>query len=327
MMSPSARALFAALAAIALVLAGCGGGPTRPDTPERFDPTKPNLYFAGADVETVRSVAMGKAVTQGWQIVDANDERFVVRRPLAAAAAESVVPGSSLSPRPPVIEVQTDLVPQPHGVIVAVAANVVVDPGSEAETRIDYSDTYRADLMRSLARLRRDWAETRGRIAAAIPDLPAPQPTENSLAEWLATPNASEVDGLATEPEPVPVVEPSEQPVTPTDTLAVAPPPSEPEPSVPPTAAAPRADILPTAPPATASPDLPNRDVLVLDPTPTGVWAYYAEHYAQVRGCNLAGKGAVLIDKTERAEIHRVYCEGGRSLLVKCNLGTCRSLE
>jgi hypothetical protein len=62
-------------------------------------------------------------------------------------------------------------------------------------------------------------------------------------------------------------------------------------------------------------------------PSGTGVWAYYAEHYARVRGCRLAGEGAVLMRKTPEHEEHRVYCEGGQTFLVRCNAGICRGLQ
>jgi hypothetical protein len=62
-------------------------------------------------------------------------------------------------------------------------------------------------------------------------------------------------------------------------------------------------------------------------PAPTGVWAYYAEHYARVRGCTIAGEGAVLVEKQPDYEMHRVYCEGGQTFLVRCNAGVCRGMR
>ena len=62
-------------------------------------------------------------------------------------------------------------------------------------------------------------------------------------------------------------------------------------------------------------------------PAPPGVWAYYAEHYARVRGCAVAGEGAVLVEKQPEYEMHRVYCEGGQTFLVRCNAGVCRGMR
>jgi hypothetical protein len=61
--------------------------------------------------------------------------------------------------------------------------------------------------------------------------------------------------------------------------------------------------------------------------TEPGIWAYYAEHYAKIRGCEVSGKGAVLEQKLPEYELHRVYCENGATFLVKCNAGTCRGME
>jgi hypothetical protein len=72
----------------------------------------------------------------------------------------------------------------------------------------------------------------------------------------------------------------------------------------------------------------PANDMLALNRTgEPGVWAYYAEHYAKIRGCEIAGEGAVLEDKKPEFELHRVYCESGQSFLVKCNAGTCRGMQ
>jgi hypothetical protein len=68
--------------------------------------------------------------------------------------------------------------------------------------------------------------------------------------------------------------------------------------------------------------------MLVLrQPGDTGIWAYYAEHYARVRGCTLTDGGSVLVEKQNYSETHRVDCEGGRSFLVRCNAGVCRGLR
>jgi hypothetical protein len=59
----------------------------------------------------------------------------------------------------------------------------------------------------------------------------------------------------------------------------------------------------------------------------TGTWAYYAEQYARLRGCDVADGGAVLIESRSDSEIHKVPCAGSDSFLVKCQSGVCRGLE
>lgn len=60
---------------------------------------------------------------------------------------------------------------------------------------------------------------------------------------------------------------------------------------------------------------------------PLGTWAYYAEHYAASRGCELDGAGAVLLASQADWEQHRVLCRDGRSFDVECHLGECASSD
>lgn len=62
------------------------------------------------------------------------------------------------------------------------------------------------------------------------------------------------------------------------------------------------------------------------DPTqrgPIGVWAYYAERYAESRACELTPTGAVLEASGADWERHRVDCLDGRSLRIHCHHGDC----
>lgn len=54
-----------------------------------------------------------------------------------------------------------------------------------------------------------------------------------------------------------------------------------------------------------------------------GAWAYYAERHAQLRGCTLGDLGAVLEDWVGGDELHRVFCDDGRQVLVRCVAGSC----
>ncbi|MGE5155005.1 MAG: hypothetical protein ACM3ST_13445 [Bdellovibrio bacteriovorus] len=56
---------------------------------------------------------------------------------------------------------------------------------------------------------------------------------------------------------------------------------------------------------------------------PVGTWAYYAEDYAQSRGCALTDSGARLDSAGADWERHRVPCQDGRVLRVYCYLGDC----
>lgn len=56
---------------------------------------------------------------------------------------------------------------------------------------------------------------------------------------------------------------------------------------------------------------------------PIGVWAYYAERYAESRDCALTPAGAVLEASGGDWERHRVDCRDGRSLRIHCDHGDC----
>ncbi|EGV18574.1 hypothetical protein [Thiocapsa marina] len=58
-----------------------------------------------------------------------------------------------------------------------------------------------------------------------------------------------------------------------------------------------------------------------------GTWTYYAERYAESRGCVLTDMGTVLEATGPEWERHRVPCRNGRSLRVYCRLGDCSARE
>lgn len=305
------------------MFAGCATGPT--STGAYYDPNKPQTFLAGAEVEQAKAVAMGSAVSKGWKITKSTDNRLVVQRRLNAAAAETVVEGASLTQAPSLVEVQTDFFERDQGVDVVLKASVISNMGTEEEKRQDFTESYRDDLLRSLTSLRMAWEESRWRVASATPPLPSPGPTpgesdaenRSSLEEgepvaesgWATQPASGVGTAWQDNPSPAPA------PAGPVETASTEPTPS------------PVSTSASTQPAAYTPPD-PAENMLVLnEPSDTGVWAYYAEHYARVRGCQLAGGGALLLEKKPEYEMHRVYCEGGQTYLVKCNAGSCRGAE
>jgi hypothetical protein len=58
-----------------------------------------------------------------------------------------------------------------------------------------------------------------------------------------------------------------------------------------------------------------------------GTWAYYAERYAESRGCLLTDTGTLLEASGPEWEQHRVKCRDGRSLSVYCRFGDCTARE
>ncbi len=58
-------------------------------------------------------------------------------------------------------------------------------------------------------------------------------------------------------------------------------------------------------------------------PPEVGTWAYYAEGYAQSRGCAITDSGALLEAAGPDWERHLVGCRDGRRLRVYCSHGDC----
>lgn len=74
-------------------------------------------------------------------------------------------------------------------------------------------------------------------------------------------------------------------------------------------------DSAPAAPPAEAAGSA--------DQAPLGAWAYYAEQYAAAHGCRLGDAAASLVSAGADIEVHRVPCQNGQAMLIRCHLGEC----
>ncbi|MBK1631251.1 hypothetical protein CKO31_10970 [Thiohalocapsa halophila] len=99
-----------------------------------------------------------------------------------------------------------------------------------------------------------------------------------------------------------------------------------------PSAQPPAAAANPGAGPAAVTPASGSggsrNDMLVLNQgSRKGLWAYYAEDFARLRGCALGDRGAVLLQETDGFEVHEVQCVGSSNQLVKCRGGVCEPLR
>ena len=54
-----------------------------------------------------------------------------------------------------------------------------------------------------------------------------------------------------------------------------------------------------------------------------GTWAYAAERYAQSRGCELGEQATQLESSGQEWEQHRVFCQDGSQIVVRCRHGDC----
>jgi hypothetical protein len=85
----------------------------------------------------------------------------------------------------------------------------------------------------------------------------------------------------------------------------------------------------PDLPPAQASPEAaapaaPAQGPVDID---VGTWAYYAEALAMERGCTLGDLGAELLSADGAGELHRVHCDDGSTLQIRCDRNGCTLLR
>jgi len=323
------------LAFVALLAVGCASTLTSSGG-ARYDADKPQTFLPNAKVEQVKGVAMGSAVSKGWTLVNSSVDTLVLQRNMNAAAAESISSGAGLAPLPSVIQVRSSFFPRQGGVDVVLDAQVITGRGTDKEKRDDFTESFRPELMRSLTALRKTWNESSWRVASATPPLTTPEPVPDDALE-LDT-SAAVTDGADGASGAVPVYTAETQPSpsrvqsawgTASGSDLSGPIPVEDRSYAPSVAQPSEAISLPPEQPApTIETGSAGSNMLTLNqPRDTGVWAYYAEHYARIRGCKLTESGAKLVEKQKFSETHRVDCEDGKSFLVHCNAGDCRGLR
>jgi len=406
--------LLPVLLVVVMLVGGCGTVKKLPELVD-LEGNKPSILLSGAEVRQAKSLAMGVAVTKGWQIADATGDKLLVRRPLSAAEAETIA-GEPVAAA--AIEVKTDFDQRRAGVDVIVAATMVADKptekGKTSALRIDVTESYQEALKRSLDALWQSWEQNRWRIAAAMepasskdkvsadadrgavfgtetdgrPDTPAPSPPEKTATAPIATSSREDRAVTAAAPGarsgPAPVEEhalatpDSVTSSSPDRTRAAAAPstrdqvapvedraPATPYPvapgttdgtmttaapigvwggnhgttiAVPPvgmsSGAAPVEDRT-LARPRSMTPGTTSGSVSAAGPTDipaltrakrAGAWAYYAEQYARNRGCESADGGTILEYRHPEFELHRIRCENGGSVFVRCSAETCVGL-
>lgn len=73
-----------------------------------------------------------------------------------------------------------------------------------------------------------------------------------------------------------------------------------------------------------SEPPRPDQPPSSLEHFPVGVWAYHAEEFAVSRGCELGERGAELLREEDGAELHRIGCRDGTTMLIRCDPERCR---
>ena len=342
-------------AALLLLVVVCGVG-----VPEAapWSADAPSIFLGGASIPRAKALALDAALLKGWQVKASESDHVVFEILLdtpASAGPPDVVAGRAAPPAQTLLRIRADFTAGDSGVMTELRAEEIWYAGTPSEWRDDVTSPYRANLMNALQSLSAQWAS----IAPAAPaDLAQGQARLHPQA--ADAPQRRGLFGLL--PEGWPPATRSALPQTPaqgTARPAGGAPSAEPAPrrgglfgllpegwprrlsrstspplstrrhtapiaSVPTRAtrgmAVPRTG-LPSR--STATPGGGQADAPAPSDAKVGVWAYYAEAFATQHGCTLADRGAVLVGESEAGELHRVYCQNGSSVMVRCDRTSC----
>ncbi len=301
------------IAFLLLFLVGCASVPS---SGPNYDETKPQLFLPNAQLAPLRGIAMGLAVSKGWQVRELNDRTFLAQRTLNPTTAQQLFPKAGGA----WIQVQISFFPRAQGVVVLLDAQVRHGSG-EGEKRADFTEVFRPELMASLRDLRRAWEQYGWRVAAAVPPLPEAKPVEPlASSEAVLSEESDSVPQTNTESnrflkeeqriDPAAPATSESAPAEPTTSWSIA---AEGE-----TASPVERILVPTA----EEKNHPGA------PPELGTWVYYAESYARAQGCVLTDAGAVLRRREPNsAELYRVDCADGRHLSVRCLAGRCQGMR
>lgn len=301
----------------------------------------PQTTLPGARLEHARSVAMASARSKGWEIVSAAPNQVILQRELPADAPQAVALGYTPGSPAPRVQVETDMVERRDGTLVALRSFIITDPGTAEARKIDYTESYESELLLSLSSLQSAWLATRDQVTSTVP-IPTQAeeetaalddeltPAEAAFAEGAgeavadpslaATPPAAMPPIASAAAAPAPALAPSAV-AAPVPAASPAPLPQQSTASAPAAGAA-----LPPAP-APATPAQRNEMLVLNSGARKGLWAYYAEDYARLRGCVLGEQGAVLLQETSAYELHEVHCDGRDNYLLRCQGGVCTPMR
>ena len=309
----------------------------------------PQTTLSGADLDDARSIAMGTARSKGWDIKNVEGNQVLLERPVATNSPQAGALRTQSSLAPPQLQVETNLAKRSDGTVVALRAFVVTNPGTKEEKRIDYTNDYQNDLLSSLNSLQASWAAGRSKVTSVVPipnkeeiaeqnqpqnqfspappsaesvaaapssaPMPVPPPTPTTAAQPVAARTAPVPEAAAA---PAPVVSPAPAPASDTSSAVVSR-----------GLAAPGAAAAPSTLPQLGTSQIADRnDMLVLNNTGgKGLWSYYAEDYARLRGCDIGDRGATLLRQTATFELLEVQCVGRDNMLLKCQGGVCEPIQ
>lgn len=268
-----------------LLAAACitGLSAIAPPVPAAPGDDRPGIFLERASVPRAKGLALDAALIKGWHVVETERTHVIFETILEEPA--SMGPPSAVAPDHTLLRIRADFVETPAGVNAYLYAEEIWYAGSSKEWSTDVTPKYRANLTNALSSLQSQWEQTvRSR------------PAKDASGQTSGT--ATRADGAASAPA-IATMQPKVR-VAPIGTFSAAP-----------AAPAPPPQRLPqpTRPPVV--------DIQV------GTWAYHAEKLAIARGCTLNEIGAELISGDSASELHRVHCQDGTSVLVRCDREIC----
>lgn len=315
---------YGLLVCASLLIGGCASQPPHQSSEASVGAVGPEIQLPGPGVEEARLLAMGMARSKGWRIIEAGERRFLLERALPPDSPQTRMLNPEGHPSTPRLQVETRLSERGRDVLVGLSAYVVVNPGTETERRIDYTSDYEDALLISLNALANAWLENRTRIASEIPLPPDPdavviaEASTNALPEIPTEPTQDAPTGAGASAETEETGAHANA-----DAAAIAPAPASSVTLQQPALRRPAGRIRDEF--AAAETSEPN-EMLVLDnPSPRGLWTFYAEASARERGCEPDERGAVLLRATPAFEFYEIQCTDGGRLMLNCQGGVCRA--
>lgn len=245
---------------------------------------RPGIFLHGATVARAKGLALDAALVKGWQVARIGPNYVVFETILEEPASPG--PPNAVMPDQTLLRIRADFVETPAGVNTYLQGEEVWYAGSPNEWSADVTAEYRTNLSNALSSLRTQWtrvAKTRTSNAPSGSTAAAPNQTVR------VTPGPEAGNPADTSPRVRRLARP----------LPQAPPPALPPPPGP----------------------LPEQRIDI--DVKVGTWAYYAEDFAVRRGCILGEIGAELISGDNASELHRVHCNGGSSVYVRCDREGC----
>jgi hypothetical protein len=246
----------------------------------------PSVLLTGANVPRAKALALDAALIKGWRVAVSERERVVFETRLETPASAG-----------------------PPGVVLGKVA-----PPAQTLLRIRADFTATGDGVRTALRATEVWyAGTRQQWSTDVTG-PYRDNLLNALRslreQWAAiAPQGAARAAAASDA--------GERRAKPRASAT----PARAEPS-----AAPTGSIAAPSQAARLAPEPLRREHAASPPEdlPVGVWAYHAEELAVSRGCELDERGAVLLREEDGAEVHRVDCRDGTSMLIRCDRERCR---